>query len=195
MERDEIIARFNSAVDARIQAITHIDPEKMSVNSHPFYIGRLMLLSDQDATALKHHVLSSAVMGTVFVGLIATISNPEIPLLGRIVLTGSILTGMQAMLVAITNLFTSAVELWNGAGRPVPTARVCIVCVGRFCVAISRHGVRLFSRAAHGVWAAYLAGHTVHLDNGVTVWVDAYGSVVIDDGEASSEASSEASTL
>lgn len=189
MERDEIVSRLTTFVDTRITAVTHIDPSKMNVNAEPLYIGKVMILSDQDGTALKHHALSSAVMGTVFVGLISTISNPEIPLLARIVLAGAILTGLQAVLVAVTNIGTSAWELWSNAGRPIPSARVCVVCIGRFCIAVSRGSIRVFYRACQSAWNAYVNAHTVTLDNGVTVWVDVYGSVVIDGPQDDSEAS------
>lgn len=181
MDREQIVAQLTTFVDTRITAVTHIDPAKMNVNAEPLYIGKLMLLSDQDGTALKHHALSSAVMGTVFVGLISTISNPEIPLLLRIVLAGAILTGLQAVLVGVTNLATSAWELWSGAGRPIPTARVCIVCVGRFCIAVSRTSIRFFLRCGTAAWNAYMHAHIVKLDNGTTIWLDLYGSVVLED--------------
>lgn len=189
VDREEIVARLTTFVDTRITQVTHIDPEKMNVNAEPLYIGKLMLLSDQDGTALKHHALSSAVMGTVFVGLISTISNPEIPLLLRIVLAGAILTGLQAVLVGVTNLATSAWELWSGAGRPVPSPRFCVVCIGHFCVAVSLTSVRFFRGACGAMWSAYVQAHMVTLDNGTVIWIDLYGSVVLEAPQSDSEAS------
>lgn len=163
MEREEIRAELTTFVDGRVKAVTGIDTTKTNVNAHPFYIGPVMVLSDQDGTALKHHALSSAVMGTVFVGFIATLSDPAIPLIGRIFLMGGILTGLQALLVAASNVLFSATELWEQRGRPMPW-HLCARCIAK-------------------CWEWWLAAHTVKLANGVTIWVDEFGSVVLDDGE------------
>jgi len=151
------------------------DIEKTNVNSEPFYIGPIMVLSDQDLTFLKHHILSSAVMGTAFAGLIATISNPEIPLLYRAALMGGILTGMQSLLVAASNVFISGVELWTRAGKP-NLCWVCLACCWTGC-----------KRSASWLWNAYVEGHTVHLGNGATVWIDGYSTIVLDAPESDFE--------
>lgn len=132
--------------------------ERTNVNAKPVYVGKWMILSDQDMTALKHHVLSSAVMGTVFASLIVTLSDPTIPLVWRACLLGGILTGLQALMVAVSNV---GILCWEGKA----------VWLG----ACRRGVVALFD-----MWSD---AHTVHLSNGATVWVDEYGySVVLDDG-------------
>ena len=100
---------------------------------------------------------------------------------------GGTLTGLQAILVATSNLGISAFELWSRAGKPVPTAKVCIVCIGRFCLVIGRVSLRLVVRAAKATWNGYVQAHTVTLANGVTVWVDVYGTVVLEASECDSE--------
>jgi len=171
MSIEDISVEIREFVDAEVsiavKAATSIDADKVNVNGKPFYIGPVMVLSDQDVTALKHHVLSSAVMGTVFASLIVTLSNPEIPLIWRACLLGGILTGLQGVLVAVSNVGIVAFETWSHHGRPLPFA----FC-GRCCRRVLSH-----------VWTAYISAHTVHLSNGATVWIDEYGySVMIDEG-------------
>ena len=133
--------------------------DRTNVNADPIYIGKWMILSDQDMTALKHHVLSSAVMGTVFAALIATISDPHSPLVWRALLMGGILTGMQAALVAAGNVVILAWEwCWPRRGLVVAGMRRCAV----------------------SVWNAYVSSHIVTLDNGATVYVDGFYSYVIE---------------
>lgn len=142
--------------------------DKTNVNADPVYIGKWMILSDQDMTALKHHVLSSAVMGTVFASLIVTLSDPNIPLVWRACLLGGILTGLQALMVAVSNVGILCWEgrsVWLGAsGR----------AVGRAFSACGYVLVRAFD------W--WISIHTFTLDNGTQIWIDASGySVVLTD--------------
>jgi len=154
---------MESVIDARVKAATRIDTEKTNVNSEPLYIGPIMVLSDQDATALKHHILSSAVMGTVFASIITVISNPEIPLLWRACLLGGILTGMQAALVALSNVGIAGFELWVRANRPLPFRWIGDCC----------------QRIVGAVWNAYVSAHTVCLANGAIVWIGDFGESVV----------------
>lgn len=87
--------------------ITAFRADAANTNEKPVYIGKLMLFSDQDLTALKHNLVYTGVVSTVFVGLIGTISNPHIPLVWRALLLGAVLTGLHSGCIAIWNLTQS----------------------------------------------------------------------------------------
>jgi hypothetical protein len=79
-----------------------------NTNEKPIYLGRLMLFSDQDLTSLKHNLVYTAVVSTVFAALIGTIADPRIPLAMRSLLLGSILTTLHAICIAVWNLTQSS---------------------------------------------------------------------------------------
>lgn len=87
-----------------------------NTNEKPIYVGRLMLFSDQDLTSLKHNLVFTAVVSTVFAGMIGTISNPNIPLIWRALLLGSILTSLHAVCIAVWNLTQSAIQVHPKVG-------------------------------------------------------------------------------
>lgn len=82
-----------------------------NTNEKPIYLGKLMLFSDQDLTSLKHNLVFTAVVSTVFAGMIGTISNPEIPLIWRALLLGSILTSLHAVCIGIWNITQSSIQV------------------------------------------------------------------------------------
>lgn len=87
-----------------------------NTNEKPVYIGKLMLFSDQDLTALKHNLVFTAVVSTVFAGMISVISNPQIPLIWRSILLGSILTGLHMVCIATWNLIQSTIQVHPKCG-------------------------------------------------------------------------------
>lgn len=82
-----------------------------NTNEKPIYLGNLMLFSDQDLTALKHNLVFTAVVSTVFAGMIGTISNPAIPLIWRALFLGIVLTGLHSACIAIWNVTQSAMQV------------------------------------------------------------------------------------
>lgn len=82
-----------------------------NTNESPLYIGNHMLFSDQDLTALKHNLVYTGVVSTVFAGLIGTIANPAIPLWCRAILLATTLTTLHAGCIALWNLTQSHLQL------------------------------------------------------------------------------------
>lgn len=147
-------------VNSALRAIGLLDT-RTTVNAQPFYIGPWMILSDQDMTALKHHILSSAVMGTAFAGLIAWVSSPSVPFYVKALVLGGVLTGAQAILVALGN--------------------VCILA-WEYCWPRRSSIGHALAKAAWWAVEQNAKAHTFHLDNGATVYADQFYAVVVNDG-------------
>lgn len=76
-----------------------------------------MVFSDQDLTALKHNLVGTAMISTVFVGLLSVIGDHRIPLPMRMAMMAVMVTGLHASTIALWNLVQSHLQLHPNA-RP-----------------------------------------------------------------------------
>lgn len=82
-----------------------------NTNESPIYLGRYMLFSDQDLTSLKHNLVGTGLISTVFVGLLKTIENDAIPLPMRMVIMAGMVTTLHASTIGLWNIIQSHIQL------------------------------------------------------------------------------------
>jgi hypothetical protein len=88
-----------------------------NTNEKPIYLGRYMLLSDQDLTSLKHNLIYTCVISTTLVPLLGVVQDPRIPLPIRMLLLGVTFIGLHGAAIALWNLIQSHLQLYPAA-RP-----------------------------------------------------------------------------
>lgn len=132
-------------------------PVHTNVNSDPIYWGRYELLSDQDATTLKHHIVDQLVMSAGILAIIEAVNHTTWPRLLIVVCMASLLISIHTSTVMATNLLIGVVQL-HPAIHPrvwmplwIAKCRHGFVLFIGWCLAIHVHVKRFVHRASGSV--------------------------------------------
>ena len=105
-----------------------------NTNEKPIYLGRYMLLSDQDLTSLKHNLIYTCVISTTLVPLLSVVQDPRIPLPIRMLLIATTFIGLHGAAIGCWNLIQSFLQL-HPSWYPMNVYRW--LCAHRWCFALA----------------------------------------------------------